>query len=400
MKDEDIKAIRDDLKTVGDQIRAQAEISAKEGKRLGEMTGETRAKVDELLTQQGTQQARLQAAEQLIVKLESGGSQRERGRIQTPGDVVAQHEALAQLRAAGVQVGASARIAVRAAVTSDSASAGDLLVPQYDGLVAPVRRKMTIRDLCGVGRTNATSVIYVKETGFTNNAAPVSENPGSAKPSSSLTYNAETAHVTTIAHIMKLSKQILDDAPALASEVNAAMQYGLKYKEELQLLLGSGVGLNINGIYTQATPYSNPGVNVQTESGIDRLRLALLQAALAEYDADGIILNPIDWCDIELTKDTQNRYLFANPMSIAQPALWGRPVVTTQAMTANEFCVGAFKLATMVYDREDMNVVIATQNEDDFIKNMVTVRCEERLALAVKRPEAIVKGNFNGVESE
>jgi HK97 family phage major capsid protein len=69
-------------------------------------------------------------------------------------------------------------------------------------------------------------------------------------------------------------------------------------------------------------------------------------------------------------------------------------------MTANSFLVGAFRNGATYYDREMMNVAIATQNEDDFVKNLLTIRAETRGALAVKMPEAFVTGNFNGVESE
>jgi HK97 family phage major capsid protein len=171
------------------------------------------------------------------------------------------------------------------------------------------------------------------------------------------------------------------------------LYYGLKLVEDTQLLGGSGVGNNLNGIYTQATAYAAPIV-IATPTRIDVLRLALLQAELAEFPSTGIVLHPSDWAAIELTKDTTGAYVFANPQSLAAPGLWGRPVVTTQAMTVDTFLVGAFQLGAQLFDREQANIVIATQNEDDFVKNMITIRAEERLALAVYRPEAFVKGDI------
>ena len=124
------------------------------------------------------------------------------------------------------------------------------------------------------------------------------------------------------------------------------------------------------------------------------LRLALLQAELAEYPSTGIVLHPADWTAIELLKDDNGAYIFANPQSLAQPGLWGRPVVTTQAMTFDQFLVGAFRLGAQVFDRQQATITIATENEDDFLTNLVTILAEERLALAVYRPEAFVKGDM------
>ncbi|HSH43859.1 MAG TPA: phage major capsid protein, partial [Arenicellales bacterium] len=203
--------------------------------------------------------------------------------------------------------------------------------------------------------------------------------------------------VATIAHWIRASQQVLADAGMLQSYINGRLMYGLKLKEEQQLLKGSGVGLNLEGIYTQASAYSNPGVTVQAETRIDRLRLAMLQVTLAEYDADGIVINPIDWTAIELTKTTDNAYLFATPRGLAAPGLWGRPVVATQAMDSDDFLVGAFQMGAQGWDREDASITVSTEDRDNFVKNMVTILCEERLGLTVYRPEAFVKGDFTGL---
>jgi HK97 family phage major capsid protein len=163
------------------------------------------------------------------------------------------------------------------------------------------------------------------------------------------------------------------------------------YVEEAQLLKGSGSGNNLNGIYTQATAYSAPIDPPGTETTIDVIRLMMLQATLALFPPTGIVLHPSDWALIELLKDTLGRYIIGNPQGTIAPTLWGLPVVATQAMTVDTALVGAFKLGAQIFDREDANVVVATENEDDFIRNMVTIRAEERLALAVYRPEAFIK---------
>lgn len=162
------------------------------------------------------------------------------------------------------------------------------------------------------------------------------------------------------------------------------------------MLNGDGTGVNLNGLVTQATAYSAP-ITISGGTMIDTLRLAMLQAELAEYPATGQVLNPKDWARIELTKDSEGRYIIANPANSTSPRLWGLPVVSTQAMAEDDFLVGAFRLGAQIFDREDANVMISDEDRDNFVKNMLTIRAEERLALAVYRPEAFVYGDFGNV---
>ena len=123
----------------------------------------------------------------------------------------------------------------------------------------------------------------------------------------------------------------------------------------------------------------------------------MLQATLAEYPATGHVMNPIDWARIELTKDADGRHIIGVPQGVASPTLWGLPVVATQAIAEDKFLTGAFRLGAQLFDRWQARVEIATENEDDFVKNLVTMLCEERLALAVYRPEAFIYGDFGNV---
>ncbi|OZI56746.1 phage major capsid protein [Bordetella genomosp. 4] len=393
--EQEYKQVQADLKQVGDDLKRYAEQSQQEIKAHAKLSEETKASVDKLLVQQGELQARLQAAEQLIVKMEGGGGA---GRPKSMGEefIAADGFDAFAAKAAGGAKG-SFSVPVKAAVTSLDTSAGELIQPTRVGLIQPVQQRLFIRDLLSWGRTTSNSIEYVRESGFTNNADVVSENPANPKPESDLRFELDTDPVATIAHWVRASRQVLSDAAMLASYIDGRLRYGLKLKEEAQLLKGSGVGLNLNGIYTQATTYVNPGVTVQAETAIDRLRLALLQVTLAEFDADGIVLSPIDWAAIELTKTTDNAYLFATPTGLATPGLWGRPVVPTKAMDAGDFLVGAFQQGAQGWDREDVSVTVSTEDRDNFVKNMVTILCEERVGLSVYRPESFVKGDFDGL---
>ena len=66
-------------------------------------------------------------------------------------------------------------------------------------------------------------------------------------------------------------------------------------------------------------------------------------------------------------------------------------------MTVDKFLIGAFDLAAQIFDRQDATVEVSTEDADNFQKNKVTIRAEERLALAVYRPEALVYGDLGRV---
>ena len=278
-------------------------------------------------------------------------------------------------------------------LTTDAAgSVGDAIDnTRLPGILPLAQRRLYVRDLISPGRMDGNSLEYVKETGFTNNAAPVAE--GDAKPSSDIKLDLVTTSAKVIAHWMKASKQVLSDISQLRSMIDQRLIYGLKYVEETELLKGDGTGQHLLGIIPQATAYSAP-IALADLNILDVLRLAMLQAVLAEYPATGHVLNPIDWAGIETLKDGEGRYIIGNPQGTTSPTLWGLPVVTTQAMTVRKFLTGAFKLGAQLFDRWDARVEAGFVN-DDFIKNLVTILSEERLALAVFRPEAFIYGDFD-----
>jgi HK97 family phage major capsid protein len=173
-----------------------------------------------------------------------------------------------------------------------------------------------------------------------------------------LQFSLQTSNVTTIAHWVQATRQILDDVPQLQSYIDGRLMYGLKYVEDNQLLNGGGTGTDLNGIYTQATASTANLAVVATPTKLDVLRAAMLQAALANLPASGIVLHPTDWFGIEVTKDTAGGYVIGNPQDNTNRRLWGLPVVETLAMTTGKFLVGAFQMGAQIFDRQDARVEI------------------------------------------
>jgi len=382
------------FETKFDQLKELAESAIGKAERGEAMTTSVKELADQAITSVNEAKTRMDEMEQ---RLEARGNN-QTGERKTLGQMVVGDENVKAMMAAGkgrVSVEVDGKAIISGLTTDADGSAGDLVVEQRVGLVPAVERRLTIRDLLMPGRTNSSSIQYPKETGFTNSADTHTETAGTAKPQSEIKFDLVTATVTTIAHWVLATRQILDDAPMLQSYIDGRLRYGLKLIEEDQLLNGSGTGTDLNGIYTQATASTANLAVISAPTKIDVIRIAMLQASLAEFPANGIVIHPTDWAGIETTKDTAGAYIIGNPQDSAQPRLWGLPVVATQAMTLDKFLVGSFGMGAQIFDRADASVQISTEDDTNFRKNLVTILCEERLALAVYRPEAFVKGDFS-----
>ena len=270
--------------------------------------------------------------------------------------------------------------------------------PMYvPGISGPGERQMRIRDLLPRNRTSQNQVFFVLETALVDNAAPQTS-LGATKGETTFQVTVDSETVQTIAHFIQVPLQLLDDIPALEDYTNGRMLFLLDQEEEDQLLYGDDTGANLNGLMTQAVAFDTTlltELNVATPSDIDRLRCAIAQTNVAEYPATGIVMHTYNWAGIEMLKDSQLRYIFAMPQDRTVPRMWGLPVVGTSAMTSPDFLVGAFGLGAAIWDKQQSQISISTEDVDNFQKNMATIRAEERITLTVYRPSAFVEGDFD-----
>ena len=276
---------------------------------------------------------------------------------------------------------------VLGALTTDNGG-GVLVEPQrLPGIKMPGQLPLRVRDLLAAGTTSSNAVEFVREKTFTNNAAAVAEN--TKKPESVIEFEQDSTTVKTLAHWIPASRQILDDASQLQSYIDARMLYGLAQVEDNQLMNGDGTGANLKGLTKYATAFDETLATSSTNK-LDRIADAILQVWLTGFPANGIYMHPKDTNELRKLKDTIGRYLFSNPESATVPMPWGMRVVETTAVTEGTALVGSFALAAQVFDRQTATIDIADQDQDNFVKNMITIRAEERLALAVYYPSAIV----------
>lgn len=277
------------------------------------------------------------------------------------------------------------------AVTTGSTSAGALVAPDRDpDINALPRRRMTIRGLMPVVEITSGAVEYVHQTARPAGAAPVAE--GALKPESDMSFELRNTTAKVIAHWIKVSRQAVEDLPQLRDIIDTEMLYGLAEVEENQILNGNGTGQNLPGLMISATPFVDP-LGLVDPTMIDTLGAAILQSALADFPATGIVVHPADWARMRLLKDADSKYILGEPGAVVEPRLFGLPVVATKAMATGEFLVGDFANAATLYDRWQARVEVGYVN-DDFTRNLVTVLAEERLAMAVKNEAALTKGEF------
>ncbi|MBA3511848.1 phage major capsid protein [Sphingomonas sp.] len=307
------------------------------------------------------------------------------------GDQVVNSEGLTALRNAAGKARAQIELTPQAAITSVGTSGGPLFAPDRVGDVPLARRRLTVRALLGSGRTDSNMVEYPRQTTRDNQAATVAE--GALKPESNLAWELKQAKVATIAHWVGASRQALDDAGQLRTLVDGELRYGLALKEESQLLLGDGVGTNVLGLIPQATAYDATG-QAAGASKFDVLLRGVAQAEAADLPATGVVVNSADWFRLQGLKDTQGRYIGSGPLGSVMPSAWGLDVVPSNSMPAGKFLVGNFANSATIYDRQQPVVLLSTEDRDNFIRNMVTILCEERIALAVRRPEALIYGDY------
>lgn len=306
--------------------------------------------VSEVLTKLGATNEQLSGVKEQIAEMEqkaARGYGSGHSRSETLGETFTKGRADDLLRISSERGRTSMEIKapITSATTDANGSAGALAPTQRDTLLSMPRRRLTIRNLLNVVQVTSGSVEYPRQTGRVNNAGMVAE--AAAKPQSDLKFDMKTTPIRTIAHWVKASKQILEDAPQLRDLIDGELRYGLSLVEENQLLNGDGTGQNLNGMIPQATAFDPNVIFVPGSNEIDKVGMAILQASLTDIPPDGIVLHPSSWWKMRLTKNGDGEYVLGKPGDIVPPSLFGLPVVPTEAMNTDRFLVGAFSAQTL-----------------------------------------------------
>jgi len=352
---------------------------------IGKVSADTKTALDNL----GVEQAEL--ANRLMVLEQKGFTPPSNEKLdESWGAQVVKASAFGDFAGGRTQ---KARVEVKNTLTgSDTTVAPD----RKPGIVPGAFQMLTIESLLNSTTTTSNAIEFTKENTFTNNAAEVAE--GGSKPESALTWTLVNMPISTVAHWIKISRQLAMDNTALAAYVNNRMRYGIQRKVETQLVVGDGVAPNISGIFDTGNFTAHGFADADLGSTLKKLvliRKMIAASWAAGYPAEAVLLNPADFATIEielLTTAAGQVRVAVDQAGVMR--LWGVPVIQSVGVTADTVAVGAFSQAYTVYNREGVVVELSESDSDNFTKNLITIRAERRLALATEVPGAIRAGDL------
>lgn len=382
MSDEIKSAIESGMKALDDKL--QAAITKYEGQiaENGKAAKEVKDEVKAL------SEKHMQLADALKDIAQKGAAAAPADEARTAGEQFVKSEAFKQLVGGTIQ---KARLEVKAQSSTVTSDATTNVAPIYKpGIVPGAFKPLTVADVLPQAFAGGPLIVGIREKGWTNNAAETAQ--GGAKPASTIEFEQYSIPIQTIAHYIKVSNQLLADAPAVTSYIDVRLRYGLDARVDSQLLNGDGSGSNLSGLlkagnYTAFTP--DAGANLA--ESINKAKYSLWAAG---YAPDTAIVNPADWGAMETLKASgSGEYLWGAPGLAVGMNPFGIRVVIAANMPAGKFLVGGFARATCLWSRQGDTVEMGYEN-DDFTKNLVTIRAERRLGLEINTPAALLGGAF------
>lgn len=265
------------------------------------------------------------------------------------------------------------------------------------GILAGAFRPLTIESLFPTipVATNAYEYVQENEAKNVNGAAFVAE--GAQKPFGSTNFELKQGTISTIAHLARVSKQLMADAPALVAYINQRLVYGIDLVVEDELVKGDGSTNHLGGIFKEGN-FTDHGATKEDLGAnatlMDLILFAKTKVEQAFYRPNVILMNPVDWSSMMMQKNKSGDYYLGHPASVAPKALWGLPVWATPAIEKGKFMVGDFTQAATLWTRQGLTVEMFEQDVDNVQKNLVTIRAERRLGFGVERPAALCGGSL------
>jgi HK97 family phage major capsid protein len=198
-----------------------------------------------------------------------------------------------------------------------------------------------------------------------------------------------------IAGFVRISRQMLDDVPAMTSFLQARLLEKYLLAEDAQLLNGNGTAPNLTGLTINAAAFSGAAT-----VDVEQLVQAIAQVSASNYSANGILINPTDWAAIMNTKNTNAAYSLPGSTVVTTDGtvtIAGIPVFQSTAIAADKFLVGDWSMGAQIMQNQGISVQFSEMDSDNFQKNLITVRVEARIAFPIYYNSAFVYGDFGNV---
>jgi HK97 family phage major capsid protein len=245
---------------------------------------------------------------------------------------------------------------------------------------------LTIRDMLNTTPTTSDAIKFVRHIATTRAAATVGR--GNPKPYLKVEFEPDTVSVETIAVLSKVTEQDVDDAPRLIGYINGEMTLDVRVEEERQLAWGSGTN-DLLGLFAAENAIPEFDRAEVGDTVIDIIRKMRTDLRKRRVTPNFVSVDPVDWEEVELSKGSDERYIWGLITDLRGPRIWSLRVVESDAMTNPEtgerrILAGDGIRGATIYDRNQVQLAVGFV-DDDFARNLRTLRAEERLALAVKR---------------
>lgn len=266
-------------------------------------------------------------------------------------------------------------------------------VPQLVPGIVDIRfAPLVIADLIPQSGTSSALIRYLIETAVTNAAAATGE--GELYPESSIIFDKADEVLHKIATFLPVTDEMLEDWEQIQGYIDARLQLFVRQAEQTQLLLGDGTGdnmvglLNRTGLATSIVKGTTPSAS--SDNAMDAIYRQITQIRTTAFmEPDAVVIEPIAWETITLSKNSQGAYYANGPFVGQQPAtLWGKKVALTPQMTSGVALVGAFAQCAQIFRKGGLTVAASNSHADFFQRGQTAIRAEERLGLAVYRPGA------------